>query len=138
MVFCVPLAVEVSSKETEDTLVFRSAACMQIAVLPQGRKTACNKEMSSPDPQKSPEKAGTHNIFPIVPGFFSLLWPIPFKLRVVSVSDLKNIHLSQVFIAFCCYLSFQNSLSEFPSNPPLFSSPVLLFFYGLFPSSGLT
>lgn len=109
---------------------------MQIAVLPQGRKTACNKEMSSPDPQKSPEKVGTHNIFPIVPGFFSLLWPIPFKLRVVSVSDLKNIHLSQVFIAFCCYLSLH--LSEFPSNPPLFFSLLLLFFYGLSPSSGLT
>lgn len=80
MVFCVPLAVEVSSKETEDTLVFRSAACIQVAVLDQGHKTACNKEMSSPDPQKSPEKVGTHNIFLTVPGFFSLLWPIPFKL----------------------------------------------------------
>lgn len=73
MLFNVPLAVEVAYKEIDNTLVFRSAASMQIAVLAQGRKTACSKEMPSPVPQKSPEKVGTHNISPIVPGFFSVM-----------------------------------------------------------------
>lgn len=76
--FSFPLAVEAPSKEIKVTLVFKSAACMQIAVLAQGHKTVCSKEMSSPAPQKSPEKMGTHNIFLLL-WLFSLFWPALFK-----------------------------------------------------------
>lgn len=88
MLSCVSLAVEVACKETEDTLVFRSATCMQTTVIAQGSKTAFGKERSSPVTQESPEKVSTYNIFPLVPGvFFLLIMAWLFKLQVVLVQD---------------------------------------------------
>lgn len=119
--------MDVACKEIEDSLAFRSAACMQTTVIAQKNKTAFSKKKSSPVTQKSPEKVSTHNIFPIVPVFL-LYYGLALQTSSTFSMRSERVSISVRFsFAFCCYLSHHlGTLPKIQGDPPtFFFSPVL-------------
>ena len=137
MLSCVSLAVEVACKEIEDTLALEVLHVCKLLLL--------LKEIKQPSAKKGPAQSLRNplrkwvlTIFFPLSMFFRSIVAWLFKLSSFSVRS-KMVSISDRFsFASSCYLSLHlGPLSKIPGNPPTFFSPVLLFFFGLFLSSGL-
>lgn len=105
------------------------------------------KEVKQPSAKKGPAQSHRNPLrkwvltifFPLFLGFFAY-----YGLALQTASNfstrLKRVSISDRFsFAFCCYLSLRlGPFSKIPGNSPAFFSPVLVFFYSPFLSSGLT